>query len=154
LAPNVPVFSSKLSVSTAPVASSVFNKVIFDTVLFDNFGYYNITTGVFRPLKAGYYQINANVGFVTTGSATDLSTYIASLFINGTEYQRGSQVTTDAVSGLRANALYGAVSTIAYMNGTTDFADIRGFYGSSGQAAVIIGPPPVSSTFSAVLVGV
>jgi len=150
LSPNSPAFSAYTSTPSAFFAPNIYTKAVFDTEVFDNSGFYNNATAVFQPTVPGYYQINSSIGLGTAGPL-NIDTYIISIFKNGSEYLRGTQLTT---LSLAAIALYATCSAVIYMDGTTDSVDMRILYQTSGAQAQILGGLPTASFFSAVLVGV
>jgi hypothetical protein len=115
---NGPAFSAYQTAATS-LATGVFTKVLFDTKEFDTNTAFVSST--FQPTIAGYYQINAYVG-----TGTNSNMMICSIFKNGSEFKRG----TTAVS----NSMYNSsCCCVIYLNGSTDYIDIRG-YQNSGSA--------------------
>jgi hypothetical protein len=104
---NMPAFSYWANSATA-VPSLTQTKILFDTKEFDTNN--NFSSSRFTPTVAGYYQINSVVGI--SSSYTNLLT---SIYKNGSIYKSGTQTTSGALSG---------VSSIVYLNGSTDYVEI------------------------------
>jgi len=108
---NMPAFSAYQSTAQSMVTNTV-TKVQLQTEEFDTANAFdNATNYRFTPLVAGYYQINGRMA--TAGNAEVL----AFIYKNGTGYK----VSSSAVSGSGAN-----VSSIVYLNGSTDYVELYG----------------------------
>ena len=120
LVTNAPAFSAYQS-SSQTLSSSTNTKIQYQTERFDtNSNYDNATNYRFTPTVAGYYQVNASLG--VGASATSVYTQI---FKNGSLYE-GSY---DAGH----TTLTSTVSSLIYLNGSTDYIEIYGNFGA-GQA--------------------
>ena len=107
---NMPAFNVTKS-SGQSITGGVTTKVTFDTETFDTNN--NFASDRFTPTAAGYYQININLGFGTTGSAQAL------LYKNGSQYYGGTAVTYNAsIGGVMP------LSVMVYMNGSTDYLEV------------------------------
>jgi hypothetical protein len=91
--------------------------------LFDPTGVYTIATGRFIPNTAGYYRIVGRVGVISSSSL------IGAIRVNGVA------VASNATSAATAGLLDNEVSTVAYFNGTTDYAE---FWVSSTSGATTL----------------
>ena len=91
----------------------------FNTVNFDPMSWWNAAQSRWIPKVAGYYQVNLNVG-VAVGSVD----VVAAISKNGIE-----QATDNC--GLRGGYSSIAVSTVVYMNGTTDYLQGGGRAGAA-----------------------
>jgi hypothetical protein len=107
-----PAFSAFRS-SSQSMTSGVNTKVAFNSELYDTANCYDNTTNYrFTPNVAGYYQINIKVQ--TDGSPP--SDIFCSISKNGgTEVYRGNRGTSGVISS--------NVSTIVYLNGSTDYVE-------------------------------
>lgn len=114
LAFNGPAFSA-YSGSTTSLSGGAFTKVTLDTEDFDTNN--NFASSRFTPTVAGYYQINGGVS-VATGNQL-----VASIYKNGGEFKRGSNI--------RASSDGSVVSSLVYFNGTTDYAELYCFSGTT-----------------------
>jgi hypothetical protein len=124
---NMPAFSAYLNSNTS-VTTGVTTKVTFDIEEFDTNN--NFASSRFTPTIAGYYQINSCVLFASASATqTSSATYI---YKNGSAYKIGSDFT-----GVAMNSTAQTISTIVYMNGSTDYLEIYGFV--TGTTNVFLG---------------
>jgi len=125
-----PAFSA-YSANTQSLTSGTFTKVQLNTEQFDTAGAFNATGSTvgtapaysFNPQIAGYYQINARV----TGLGNTWTRGLLSIFKNGGEAFRGSDISTPANS----STLVLTSSIIFYMNGTTDYLELYAYCSGS-----------------------
>ena len=113
VAGNGPAFSVYASSGTS-VANNTLTKLTFDTEEFDTNN--NFASSRFTPTVTGYYQINGCIGGA-------YATMLCTIFKNGTEYKRG--VTASGATLNQAN-----VSSIVYLNGSTDYVELYTYQGS------------------------
>jgi hypothetical protein len=99
--------------SVTSLTGGGFTKVLFNTEEFDTNS--NFASSRFTPTVAGYYQIN---GSVSVGTSTQL---VCSIYKNGTEFKRGTNVTSSNNQSV--------VSSVIYFNGSTDYVEIFGYSG-------------------------
>jgi len=102
---------------------------------FDADNCYNPITGVFAPTRSGYYQINAHSQPINPATSNMVAIYKnAALYKMGTTIGTGGTATTNLVNNPTAVAptsssvitMYDShVSTIVYLNGTTDQLTIQ-----------------------------
>ena len=131
---NGPAFSA-YAYGTTAISAGTRTKITFDNEVFDTNN--NFASSRFTPTVAGYYQIN--LSFQDTGTSTILQ---AELYKNGSPYATGGYV------GNAALFYIAAVSTIVYMNGTTDY--LEGYCYSS--ATNTVGSSSASNFFNGALV--
>jgi hypothetical protein len=113
VAGNGPAFSAYKS-SSQSVTTNVFTKITFDTEEFDTNS--NFASSTFQPTVAGYYQVNALVYLQASGGMVRV---LATLYKNGSTYKFGNDnVPVSATEGR------GMVSTLVYLNGTTDTIEL------------------------------
>ena len=134
---NGPAFSAYKTASQT-ITASTFTKIVFDTETFDTNS--NFASSTFTPTVAGYYQINAN--FTTTSTTTTDFIYVT-VYKNGAETTRGSHEMPAT-----ANYPTSVVSTLFYMNGSTDYIEAYGY--SNATRSIQTGIPFTS--FSAALI--
>jgi hypothetical protein len=115
VAGNGPLFSAHHTVANA-LAAGVYTKVIYNVEDFDTNNNYDPVTGVFTPTIAGHYLINANIQTDTTSTS-----HILTIWKNGAVYFYGLFAALNYGTGIHT------VTAIVFMNGTTDFVDIRCF---------------------------
>jgi hypothetical protein len=112
VATNAPAFSA-YSNSTASVSTATWTKVPVNVEEFDtNANYDNATNYRFTPTVEGYYQINGQVN-ISSSTTTRL---LCAIRKNGSEFRLGTDLAT---IGNRVN-----VSSLIYMNGTTDYVEL------------------------------
>ena len=129
---NGPAF---LATDTATTSSAgATTQVVFDTEVFDTGNCFDGTT--FTPNVAGYYQVNAAIQM--GASVTSASTLQCNLRKNGGNYLTGIGCST---AGFGCSA---QVSSVIYMNGTTDYLDV--------QSRNSVNPNMGAASFSAALV--
>ena len=108
-----PAFSVYQSV-TSTYANATPTKVTLQTKEFDTASAFDNTTNYrFQPLTAGYYQIN---GAVSGNAASGY--FSANIYKNGTLYKVGASYTTSGVTP------DGSVSSVVYLNGSTDYVEL------------------------------
>lgn len=109
LAPNVtgnsPLFMAYQG--AIQYLGTVVVRVTINTVEVDTHGCFDTVNNRFLPTVAGYYQINGNVTHGGAGGTT-------LIYKNDIEHRRGN---VGSVNG-------GLISTIVYLNGTTDYVEL------------------------------
>lgn len=116
---NMPAFSAYAS-SVQSLTNGVFNVMTINTEEFDTASAYNTTTYAFTPLVAGYYQVNGQVNFATT-----LALCFSGILKNGSRYKDGNWVNQTANPA-------SLVSSIVYLNGSTDYINLFAYQSSGG----------------------
>ena len=125
---DAPAFRAKRSTDQS-IAHNTFTKIAFDSVLFDETNDYDeITNYRFTPSVKGYYYISVNSSCTSIANGTIC---ISSIYKNGSEIHRGTQVVNGANGTIVSNA-----STILYMNGSTDYLEFY-IYQSSGVSKTV-----------------
>jgi len=123
---NIPAFSAYLSVAQS-ISNNTWTKVQLNIEEFDtNSNYDNATNYRFTPTIAGYYQINGNVCFNATSGLN--SNTVGVIYKNGTRYKDGNLQSV----GTGGSLFYSVVSTLVYLNGTTDYIELWGLIGGTG----------------------
>jgi hypothetical protein len=116
VAGNGPAFSAYRSGTNQSATSSTWTKLLCNTEEFDtNSNYDNTTNYRFTPTVAGYYLL---CGELNVSSSAGYSTSIISIYKNGSLYKRG----TNSNLGTGQH-----VSTVTYLNGSTDYVELYGF---------------------------
>ena len=132
-----PAFSvnvAGLNTGTVNLLPNTPQKVTFVNIDYDIGSYYNNATDRYQPLVAGYYQINACVGVYSSGPGTMSAAYVM-IYKNGSVLVRGSQ------SNAAQNACTLQVSSLVYLNGSTNFIEIY-VYGNTSGGQWNIGSSP------------
>lgn len=123
---NIPAFSAYLG-TLQNVSNNTFTKVQLNIEEFDtNNNFDNATNYRFTPTVAGYYQINGNITFnATTINGNTLCT----IYKNGSRYKDGNLQSTSTGGAL----FYSVVSSLVYLNGSTDYVELWGLVTGSGS---------------------
>ena len=121
---DAPAFSAYQS-SSQTLSTSTNTKIQYQTERFDtNSNYDNVTNYRFTPTVEGYYQVNASLGVGAT--ATGVYTQI---FKNGSLYEGSYDAGHTTITS--------TVSSLVYLNGTTDYIEIYGNFGSGQVTAAL-----------------
>lgn len=117
--------------SAHPASNQAFNsnavtKVTLDTEEFDTSS--NFASSRFTPTVAGYYQINAQLTLSATSSAL---AGVLHLYKNGAAYR-------SIDNGNLGAAMARTLSTVVYMNGTTDYLEMYAYVFDNGGAPVVV----------------
>ena len=126
------------------ISSDVWTKAKVDTEEFDTNNNYDTSTYRFTPTVAGYYQVN---GCLYLRNSSSCALKIIALYKNGSPYKSG-------ISLYLTGSYYAAadnfnVSSLVYLNGSTDYVELYGYISSS---AASIGYGITSSYFNAAMV--
>lgn len=109
--------------STQSISNNTATKIQFNVEEYDTNNNFDSTTNYrFIPTVAGYYQINLTCYFSGT-SGTNLQLYI---YKNGTNYK-----TSLAASGISVGDYNISVTTLVYLNGSTDYIEGWGYMSAS-----------------------
>ena len=120
--PKVPAFAVYRS-GTQSVTSGVYTKIAFNAETFDTDNLFDATTNYrFQPSIAGYYQLNC----VVAHNGTSVSSAVPAVYKNGSIYQYGPYI-----QATNANS---CISTMLYLNGTTDYVEIYAYQTASTAA--------------------
>ena len=143
---NMPAFSAYLS-SNQSVSNATFTKAQINTEIFDTHSYYDNTTNYrFTPLVAGYYQVNACVALDST--TTNPTFGRTAIYKNGTNYA----TSTMSASASASNTLSPMVSTVIYLNGSTDYLEVYGYNNGATGPLFYVNGTILYTHFSASLV--
>ena len=120
---NMPAFSVYKSnaLGTQIIAAATYTKITFDVKDFDTNT--NFSSSRFTPTVAGYYQINGLADLGGNGFC------FVGLFKNGAEIKRGSGASV-------ASEFYSSVSSVVYLNGTTDYIELYAFINAGASPSV------------------
>ena len=117
------------------IANNTHTVISFDndssSVSFDSNNFFNTSNYRFAPTIAGYYQLTASLQF-SLASANDL--FEVAIYKNGSEYVRCRQWNDGSNSNVEPN-----VTGIVPFNGSSDYADVRGWQNSGGNISIIQG---------------
>jgi hypothetical protein len=126
-----PAFSVSTPVNKTAANSTQTEITGYSTPAFDTASCFNVTTGRFTPNVAGYYQFNWSADFGSNGIGA-ASVVSASLSKNGTTLWSGG-VATSSSSFMAIGS-----STVAYMNGTTDYASVFVFQNTGSTTSAFL----------------
>ena len=132
-----PAFSA-YKATDQTVTTNTFTKVTLNTEEFDtNSNYDSVTNYRFTPTVAGYYQTN----FVLGGSAGVYGATVANaIYKNGAAYKRSGVNTLGGGAGNTVlNTIETCISSIIYMNGTTDYLEFYGYMSYGGTPNIVGG---------------
>lgn len=136
-----PVFSAYLTGTQSVNSSTTPTKISLNGEEFDSDSTFDSTTNYrHTPTVAGYYQYTGRVHFVSAASGLCGS----SLYKNNAAFKLGQYVPLNSGSSMGC-----VVSALIYMNGSSDYVDLRGFQTSGG--AINVG---ASNAFNTYLQGV
>ena len=88
----------------------------------------NFASSRFTPTVAGYYQLNYNIGGTFSSSLNGI--YVV-LYKNGNVYSYHDVMSTSGAF-IAGNGLFAQGSNIVYMNGSTDYVEVYGYWAGSG----------------------
>lgn len=138
-----PAFSAYQNSAQTGIANATFTKMNLQTEEFDTASCFDNTTNYrFTPNVAGYYQINGHALFSPSAGGMML----ISIYKNGTRFKDG--LATPNGSSVAAECV---VSSLVYMNGSTDYVELYVFQ-SSGSAMSLQLNAPSSNYFQGALV--
>jgi hypothetical protein len=116
---NMPAFSAYAS-SVQSLTNGVFNVMTINTKEFDTASAFNTSTYTFTPTVAGYYEVNGQVNFAST-----VALCFCGILKNGARYKDGNWLNQ---TGNPASA----VSSVVYLNGSTDYINLFAYQASGG----------------------
>ena len=112
-----PIARVGLGSGTPALTNAAFTLVPFNSVVFDNAGWYSTSTFRYTPLTAGYYEVTTTVAITMSG----VGTACLSIYKNGAEDTRGAYI------GGQTNGINLTAAGLIFMNGSTDYLDVRAF---------------------------
>lgn len=105
-------------------SATTWTKVQLNTEVFDTANNFDNSTNYrFTPTVAGYYQINGHIQFLVSGTLAAL----AAIYKNGSVNAYGSYFEVSS------NNPHSHVSTVVYLNGSTDYVELYGLSISAGN---------------------
>lgn len=128
--------------STQSLANATVTAISLSTPTLDTLGAYSAgNPSRFTPTVAGYYAITGTMGF----AANTTGVRIIEVALNGTAV--AAQQFSTASAG---DARFPLPPAIIYMNGTTDYLEIRGYQNSGGALNTITGAgaPTINVTYA------
>ena len=117
---NMPAFSAYASAGTS-ISNATFTKINYATENFDTNN--NFASSRFTPTVAGYYQISAG---------TRLGSITASIVVFYI-YKNGVTGASGGSCSVSSGYVYPFVSSLIYLNGSTDYVEIYCYQNSGGS---------------------
>lgn len=127
---NSPAFSAVLSTNQT-LTTGTYTKMAFATEEFDTNSNFDTSTYRFTPKVAGYYQVN---GACALTSQFGIGQSFITVYKNGAKFKTG----TDANI---AGPISHVISTLIYLNGTTDYIEAYAYQGSGGSLTIASSAP-------------
>ena len=125
-----------VNTTAIPMTTATPTTLTFDSEQFDTLSEFAGGTGEFQPKYAGYYLITA--GFITDAVAwTTGERFEIQIYKNGGVYAAGDWNVIDANATV---ALSSQVSSLVYMNGTTDTILLKGLHNQGGTISTATDP--------------
>jgi hypothetical protein len=113
-------------VSTAAVATSIPSNsltILRMTDQYDPSGFFDPATYRFQPTVAGYYEVSGTVGYNGAANAGGAHTLYFYLYKNGSSIASNSRLQDGYYAGAYTTSMY--MNEFVYLNGTTDYLDMR-----------------------------
>lgn len=126
VAGNGPAFRAYASTVTN-IQQAVSTKITLDAENFDT--NLNFNASRFTPTTAGYYQINATLSITTISAVVG---FFAIISKNGSSYAYGSGYGTISNPARRST-----VSDVIYLNGSTDYIELAGYFVSRDSPGAV-----------------
>jgi len=128
---GTPAFSAYQTNGNAnqSISSDVWTKANIDTEEFDTNSNFDTSNGRFTPTVAGYYQIN---GCLLLRNAAACALKIVAVYKNGSAYKQGTQLYFTGNYYIAADCF--TVSTLVYLNGSTDYVELYAYISSSSAS--------------------
>ena len=142
MAVDGPAFRAYLA-SGQTVSSAVDTKVQLSVEVFDTANCFNTTNYRFTPNVAGYYQFNVTLG---SNASVSLAYSYIQIFKNGTADSISIYGPYSGVSS------YANLSTLIYLNGSTDYVELYAQLAGAGTLTVAGGSTSASTYMSGCLV--
>ena len=121
---NGPAFSA-YSNAAQTVSNNTLTKVVLQVEDFDTNSCFDSTTNYrFTPTVAGYYQVNGTLRL--SGTITTVQTLLY-LYKNGSAYADFTNTNPSTALSSNGYTIVGG-SVLVYMNGSTDYLEIYGYY--------------------------
>ena len=122
---TVPTFSVYRTSSNQSVTTNTWTKVQLNTKIWDTASAFDVTTNYrFQPTVAGYYQLTGGIMM----SGTGMTFFAVEIRINGTETYIGPHFAVPS----QGTDIRPTSTALAYLNGSTDYAELWGYITGSG----------------------
>ena len=141
------VFQAYLTGSTGIGATGSFFIVPFTYVQYDTLGGFSTPPSKYTPTIAGYYEVKGTVAYGFPGGSQAGTPAYCYVYKNGVVAAQGTFL---AAAAEGPNASHAAC--IVFLNGTTDYVDIRGLVDNNLSPLISGGQPPGAVIFTATLI--
>ena len=129
---NMPAFSVQGSLATQSISASTASKIImWGTPEWDTTSAWNSANSYYQPLVAGYYQVSATVAIGRASTSLSGGNYGIQIYKNTTQYRTGMTFNNGGT-----NDVYMTISSLVYLNGSTDYVAIYVFNGTGSTTNV------------------
>lgn len=140
---NGPAFSAYRNGLQTGIVTNVWTKVQINAEQFDTANAFDSTTNYrFQPTVAGYYQFTGCL--VATGA--NITYLIASVYKNGSLAARGTYSIT------AANEAASNMTSLIYLNGSTDYAELYVFCNVTSGTLTLYGADAFQTVFTGAIV--
>lgn len=126
---EMPAFRALATVDQS-ITNSTVTQVNLPNVMFDTNGWFSTSTYRYTPQIAGYYFFRGLV----VGNGTSMTQVVSYIRKNGNSYSLTTSRTATNVNQ------YVEVSTIVYLNGSTDYVDQAGLVTASSGNEFFVSP--------------
>ena len=127
---NAPAFSAYIGTAHT-TTNNTDTKLQVNTKEFDTATCYSTTNYRFTPNVAGYYQVNGQSYFYSSGGINGNS-YLT-IYKNGSRFKDGG-----LLGGGGATIYFPTVSALIYLNGSTDYVELWGCVTGAGTVGFYI----------------
>lgn len=132
-----PAFAAYYNGAGQSIVTNTFVKVQLNTEEFDTNSCFDSTTNYrFTPTVAGYYQLNGQIAFTAFVAGAQLA-----IFKNGAAFKNGANT---------ASGAWATVSSVIYLNGSTDYVELYAAQ-TSGSTATL-SATPLNNYFNGALI--
>lgn len=127
LTPDSPLVACRVNLSNVqPIPTATFTKLQLNTAEY-NFGNgFDTTNHQFKPSVAGVYSIFAQVCIIAGVGVT----------VGSSIFKNGAAVATFFNNAAGNGSAFANTQTVTYLNGTTDYVDLRGYQTNGANANV------------------
>lgn len=122
---GIPAFSA-YSTGGQSLSATTWTKIAFQNEVFDTTNAFDSATNYrFQPTTAGYYQLNGSLQAAGTANGV-CAAVVKNTTIFAAQGAYHNAVTANAIS---------SVSTVIYLNGSTDYVELFGYFSSASTTS-------------------
>lgn len=123
-------------------SKDVWEKIDFDTEVFDTNGEYDTTNKRFTPTTAGYYQFSMSL--VKDNGETQTNNMYMGVYKNGSLYKSTKRY-LGATDFYQVEATFPFFQTVVYCNGSSDYLEPWFAWGANGQLELDVYPDSLTT---------